>query len=189
MPRSTDASTWRPSGRHLLIGESMDSEVMYTLGQVTRCAFPDDADPELIDVILVLPATGLVKITGSLSARYAGEDLDRLVSCPPTDLPAPKGEVKIEDQVPFWLGCYQWMAAVDKAKSYGPAELAEGGQELYGKRWQTDFPRDLGLCDALRVRQWKSGDRPIPTGVWPDISRLLRHRGLNVLSLSGKLDQ
>jgi hypothetical protein len=167
----------------------MDSEVMYTLGQITRCAFPDGAEPELIDVILVQPATGLAKVMRSPTANYAGEDLDRLVSRLPDDLSDPKGGVKIEDQGPFWLGYYQWMAAVDKAKAYGPAELSEAGQALYGERWQTGLARDLGIADARRVRQWMTGDRPIPAGVWADIARLLRQRGLNAISLSGKLEK
>lgn len=75
------------------------------------------------------------------------------------------------------------------AADYGPQTLAKAGEALYGERWQTDLARDLGLTDARRVRQWMSGDRPIPAGVWADITRLLRHRGLNALSLSSKLER
>ena len=167
----------------------MHSDVMYTLGQITRCVFPDGAEPELTDVILVQPATGLAMVMRSPTAKYAGEDLERLTARLPADLTDPEGGVKTEDQGPFWLGYYQWSAAADKAQAYGPAELALAGQALYGERWQTDLARDLGISDARRVRQWMSGDRPIPTGVWADITRLLRHRGLNALSLSSKLER
>lgn len=166
----------------------MDSETMYTLGQITRCAFPDGAEPELLDVILVQPATGLAKIMRSPSAKYAGEDLERLVERLPADLADPKGGVKIEDQGPFWLGYYQWMSAVDKARAYGPAELAKAGQALYGERWQTDLARDLGLSDGRRVRQWMAGERPIPPGIWADLAALLRQRGLSAISLAESLE-
>lgn len=54
--------------------------------------------------------------------------------------------------------------------------LIKCGLALYGVRWQTDLARDLGLSDGRRVRQWLSGDRPIPDGVWKDIERLLTDR-------------
>lgn len=165
----------------------MNTETMYTLGQITRCVFPDGAEPELTDVILVQPATGLARIMRSTTAKYASDDLQSLVDRLPADLTDPPGGVKAEDQGPFWLGYYQWQSAADKAQAYGPAELAEAGQALYGERWQTDLARDLGLSDGRRIRQWMSGDRPIPTGVWADITRLLRKRGLDALTLSSKL--
>lgn len=167
----------------------MIADTMYTLGQITRCAFPDGAEPKLIDIILVQPATGLGKIMRSPNAAYAGEDLERLVERLPTDLEDPKGGIQIEDQGPFWLGYYQWQAATDKARVFGPAELAEAGEALYGERWQTDLARDLGLSDARRVRQWMAEDRPIPVGVWADITRLLRERGLKALAIASRLDK
>lgn len=54
--------------------------------------------------------------------------------------------------------------------------LIKSGQALYGERWQTDLARDLGLSDGRRIRQWLSGDRPIPEGVWNDIAKLLADR-------------
>ena len=54
--------------------------------------------------------------------------------------------------------------------------LIKSGQALYGERWQTDLARDLGLSDGRRIRQWLSGDRPIPEGVWNDIAKLLTER-------------
>lgn len=56
------------------------------------------------------------------------------------------------------------------------ALLIKCGRALYGERWQTDLARDLGLSDGRRIRQWLSGDRPIPEGVWKDIARLLTER-------------
>jgi len=69
--------------------------------------------------------------------------------------------------------------------------LIKSGQALYGERWQTALARDLGLSDGRRIRQWLSGHRPIPEGVWNDIAKLLADRkvvidealsGLNSLS-------
>jgi len=54
--------------------------------------------------------------------------------------------------------------------------LKKSGQALYGERWQTDLSRDLGLSDGRRIRQWLSGDRPIPDGVWRDLAALLSER-------------
>jgi len=50
------------------------------------------------------------------------------------------------------------------------------GRALYGERWQTDIARDLGLTDGRRVRQWLSGDRPVPPGVWKALAELLEER-------------
>ena len=54
--------------------------------------------------------------------------------------------------------------------------LINVGIALYGERWQTDLARDLGLSDGRRIRQWLSGDRPIPEGVWDDLGKLLADR-------------
>lgn len=50
------------------------------------------------------------------------------------------------------------------------------GRALYGERWQTNIARDLGLSDGRRVRQWLSGDRPVPPGVWKVLAGLLEDR-------------
>ncbi len=58
------------------------------------------------------------------------------------------------------------------------ALLTMTGTALYGERWQTDLARDLGLSDGRRIRQWLSGDRPIPDGVLDDLVKLLTNRTL-----------
>ncbi|TWV18286.1 helix-turn-helix domain-containing protein, partial [Klebsiella pneumoniae] len=50
------------------------------------------------------------------------------------------------------------------------------GQLLFGERWQTELARALGLSDGRRIRQWLSGDRPIPVGIWDDLRELLEDR-------------
>lgn len=54
--------------------------------------------------------------------------------------------------------------------------LISTGKALYGGRWQTELARAMGLSDARRIRQWISGDRPIPAEVWPELVKNLEVR-------------
>ena len=54
--------------------------------------------------------------------------------------------------------------------------LTKIGQTLYGERWQTDLARDLGHSDGRRIRQWMSGDRPVPKTAWSEFNTLLTTR-------------
>lgn len=54
--------------------------------------------------------------------------------------------------------------------------LINAGIALYGERWQSDLARDLELSDSRRIRQWLSGDRPIPKGIVDDLVKLLEER-------------
>lgn len=54
--------------------------------------------------------------------------------------------------------------------------LRRFGEALYGSRWQTELARALGLSSARRVRQWLSGERGIPAGVWDDLDALVKER-------------
>lgn len=59
----------------------------------------------------------------------------------------------------------------------GDAErLRRYGEALYGSRWQTELARALKLSSSRRVRQWLSGERGIPAGVWSDLDALVRKR-------------
>lgn len=60
------------------------------------------------------------------------------------------------------------------------ALLISAGQLLFGERWQTELARALGLLDGRRIRQWLSGDRPIPVGIWDDLSGLLNDRSSEI---------
>ena len=53
------------------------------------------------------------------------------------------------------------------------------GEALYGSPWQTNLAHDLGVSDRT-VRRWARGDFEIPVGVWSDISKLCRTRGLDL---------
>lgn len=74
-------------------------------------------------------------------------------------------------------------------KKFGTNELTLAGQALFGDRWQTDLSRALGLSDARRIRQWLTGDRPIPTGVWNDIAELLKKRHVFINEVLMKLEE
>jgi hypothetical protein len=61
------------------------------------------------------------------------------------------------------------------------AIIIKAGEALYGERWQTSLARDLGLSDGRRIRQWLSGDRPIPDGVVSsDLPNLLKSRKIKI---------
>lgn len=79
----------------------MNFETMYTLGQVTRCTFPEGAEPKVLNVIVVKPAAGQAKIMRSTAAKRAGDDLARLVSRLPSDLADPAGGLAPCEQGPF----------------------------------------------------------------------------------------
>ena len=61
--------------------------------------------------------------------------------------------------------------------------LIAAGEALYGDRWQTPLARDLGLTDGRRVRQWLSGERPIPESVWDALPVLLKARNKSIDAL------
>lgn len=65
--------------------------------------------------------------------------------------------------------------------------LARAGALLYGERWQSELARALGVGDR-RVREWVSGDRMPPAGIWADIAGLLRQRLADGATLLRELD-
>jgi hypothetical protein len=67
--------------------------------------------------------------------------------------------------------------------------LINAGKALYGGRWQTDLSRDLGLSDGRRVRQWISGDRPIPGKVWGQLKELLDKRSSMIIGVLVEVDE
>lgn len=64
--------------------------------------------------------------------------------------------------------------------------LCKAGSALYGERWQTDLARDLDLSDGRRVRQWLTGDRPLPRDIAIRLANLLHNR---VHDISDALEQ
>lgn len=159
---------------------------MYTLGQIARAIWPGVAEVpnDVLSALLTKPCTGLGLAARKEAFKQADQgELARLYSQLPTDLSDPPRGVPEEHQMPFWIGYYHYFSAIQSAKEFGPNELTVAGQALYGDRWQTDLARDLGLSDGRRIRQWLSGDRPIPIGVWDDVARFLRDRQMTIQSV------
>lgn len=166
----------------------MQDATMYALGQIARVIWPGAGDlPDATINLLNQPATFLAKATQSKAAAKADqEQLGDLIG-KLSDIANPDGGVSQAAQSDFWLGYYHYLSAMDIAKSYGKDELIKAGQALFGDRWQTGLASALGLSDARRIRQWLSGDRPIPTGVRADIAGLLRHRQISISNLIDNL--
>lgn len=171
----------------------MDKDTMYALGQICRCIWPwgsagDRPVPKnIIDTVLTRPASGLaMMIKHPANTREKQADIAHLVD-KLDDINDPPGGIKAEDQGPFWIGYYHYASAIAASKKYGADELTAAGQALYGDRWQTDLSRALKLSDARRIRQWLTGDRPIPVGVWAEIAALLRQKQITIKSVLADL--
>lgn len=158
-------------------------ETMYSLGMICRAIWPDLIEKPPLSYFdkLSQPATLLaLMLKHPANTKDKDELICDLVGRLPADFRDPKGGVKAEDMSAFWLGYYHLDEATEAAKTCGKTELEIVGQALFGERWQTDLSRDLGLSDARRVRQWMSGERSIPVGVWADITQMLRQRQLSI---------
>lgn len=165
------------------------AETMYTLGQIARAIWPaGNVPPTILDALLVKPASGLALAVAHKDAKRAdADDLAALVAKLPADLSDPRGGVKMQDQGPFWLGHYHYLAALDHADRWGAAHLTKAGTLLFGDRWQSDLARAIGVSDRS-VRGWVAGERKPPAGVWADIAALLRQRSNEGLALLRELD-
>lgn len=167
------------------------AKIMYTLGQIAAAIWTNNTGlPRgLTDILLTRPASGLAMAlkTPQGKAAMAASAVDSLIGRLPADFADPPNGVSVEDQGPFWFGYYHYRKAQHDNHALGPAALAAAGEALFGDRWQTDLARELGISDARRVREWMSGERRIPTGVWADLRALLRDRGMAALSLSAAM--
>jgi len=66
-------------------------------------------------------------------------------------------------------------------------QFCEIGELLYGKVWQSQLSRDLRF-DPRRIQQWKSGVKPIPSGVWVDLILIVNNRVADVLKAREMMD-
>ena len=57
------------------------------------------------------------------------------------------------------------------------------GEALYGRTWQAQMC-DLLQVDSRRVAHWIAGTRPIPDGIWAELTLALRARGNAALKLA-----
>jgi hypothetical protein len=169
---------------------NMIEEIFYSLGQLSRCIYPDGDVPDaILDVILSQPASGLRLLMRTQQAKAAPrEEIERLMDKIPRDLADPEEDVKTEDTMPYWLGYYHYAATLGWANHFGAAQLRRVGEFLFGKCWQTDLARALDVGDRS-VRAWLSGGRRIPPGIWVDIFVLLRKHEAEGYALMGELDR
>lgn len=171
----------------------MHTQTMRTLGMIVRAIWPDgDVPGQIFDVVVARPATGLALLNQYVGTLEADDprhnEIAALIGRLGNDLSDPAGGVRVEDQGPFWLGYYHYATAREHSATIGPAGLERIGEALYGPRWQTDLARDLELSDARRVRQWIAGERPIPPGVWADLSSLVKQRRMTLAAVLGDID-
>ena len=69
-----------------------------------------------------------------------------------------------------------------------PDQLRQAGSLLYGQSWQTDFARAIDI-DPRRVRQWLTGDRPIPLNLWEEVVKLLQEKSKDTAALAYELNR
>ena len=154
----------------------MLSDAMYTLGQIARVIYPDssvDIPAATLDTLLARPASGLALLARRPLPAAAAELAARL----PAGLCDPAGGVSTEIQGRFWLGYYQYKPAQPPEGNEAIRLLRQAGAVLYGDRWQSELSRLLDVGDR-RVREWISGARSVPPGVWPEVAAALKQRGL-----------
>lgn len=70
-----------------------------------------------------------------------------------------------------------------------PSRLEAVGLALFGKQWQSDLSRALGLNDSRRMRQFMSSDRPIPLGIPSDLLALLKARKILINNEISQLEK
>lgn len=166
------------------------SDIMYTLGQMTRAVYPaGDVPPTTLSMIQVRPASGLALLLNSPDGKAADEDrIGRLMAEIPANLTDPPGGVRIADQGPFWLGYYQYQPDLPPDDNEAITLLRYAGSLLCGDRWQSELARVLDVGDR-RVREWIAGERRIPDGVWPELAAALRQRGNEAVDLINRIQR
>lgn len=180
-------------GDHVRVETADKLSDMYVLGQIARVVYAANergVPPNVLAMLLSRPSVGLGMMLQSPEARTALDErrdaydgrLRSLVDRLPASLP---DSVRLEEQGPFWLGWYHTPPWPIKRDIDG---LREAGEALFGPQWQTALAGALGLSDARRVRQWLSGERRIPDGIWGDIKRLLNERANKAVAVSEGLD-
>lgn len=108
------------------------------------------------------------------SSEHEINEIARLMDNISPDLP--RKNTNPVDEGAFWNGYYHYMAAVSQSRQYGAKELAQFGFAIFGEQWQTPMSRALKLSDSGRLREWLSGQKRIPAGVWAELGALLRAR-------------
>lgn len=96
---------------------------------------------------------------------------------------------EVEDMLGWPHSRVVWYGSIGVAEeSMQIDRLARAGKAMFGDRWQSDLARSLNVGDR-RVREWVSGDRSIPDGIWSDIAVLLRQRSSDASALLRDIEQ
>lgn len=64
--------------------------------------------------------------------------------------------------------------------------MREAGEALYGALWQSPLARDLNVS-VRTMQRWAAGEFAIPDGVWAELAKLCRRRGLELAAIADKL--
>lgn len=161
---------------------------MYKIGQIARLVYGSDVPNNVLNQLLINPAIGIGLMSNKGALMSADQDqLTELMDDLEMSVIDSLKDVPSTIQGSFWLGYYHFVKAMELGKKYTVDDFRKIGESLYGERWQTDLANALGLTDARRIRQWLSGDRPIPFGIWQDLAALLKSKQVQLLDILGNL--
>jgi hypothetical protein len=157
----------------------------YLIGRLSAIAYPEsisDIPEATMATIFGRPLAALALLRAHLPETA---DVEAIMGALGPDIASP---IKGEAQGPFWLGYYHQRAAGAAAARLSVEDLRRIGEALYGPRWQTEMAAALGFGDSARIRQFLSGARPIPAGIYADAMALLRHKSETAKALADELE-
>ncbi|MEW6258143.1 MAG: hypothetical protein AB1592_19495 [Pseudomonadota bacterium] len=157
----------------------------YLIGRLSAIAYPksiSDIPDATMSAIFGRPLAAIALLRPHLPETA---DVDAIMGALDPDIAGP---INAEAQGPFWLGYYHQRAAAAAAARLSVEDLRRIGETLYGPRWQTEMAAALGFGDSARIRQFLSGARPIPAGVYADAMALLRQKSETARALADELE-
>lgn len=157
----------------------------YLIGRLSAIAYPEsigDIPAATMSKVFVQPMAAVALLHPHLPRTAEVEEIMDTLD------PDTAGPLKVEAQGPFWLGYYHQRAAGAAAARLSAEDIRRAGEALYGSRWQTEMAAALGFGDSARIRQFLSGARPIPAGVYADAMALLRHKSETTRALADELE-
>ncbi|MFG1414081.1 hypothetical protein V5G24_23550 [Xanthobacter sp. VTT E-85241] len=158
----------------------------YLMGRLCAMVYPDsvaDIPPTTVAAIFRSPMAGLALLRPRLDNSPDVEEIIEALD------PGAEGPLKGEAQGPYWLGYYHQRATAALASRLAVEDLRRIGEVLYGPRWQTEMAQALRFGDSARIRQFLSGARPIPAGIYADTMALLRHKSETAKALADELER
>lgn len=158
-------------------------EIMRNIGKLVSAVYGGDVPLNVQNTIIRYPVKGIGLMARRKDLDLSSEEIGRIINKIPADLEDPKDKMSFDCQGAFWIGYYHYAKLASDVADYGRQELEALGKVLYGEQWQSNLSRDLGLSSPRRIREWISGDRKIPTGIWDEIAELLRAKQLKISEL------